>query len=317
MEGKTFLDFMPEQASSWASRVDFINNFITYVAAFCTIAITATMLWFAWKYRRRPGNEKGANITHDATLETVWTVIPTLICIFVCYYGFVIYREMRNVPANPVEINVEGYQWGWSYTYPNGKTAGKDLVVPVGKPVRLIMRSKDVNHSFFIPAMRVKEDVLASEYHYLWFTAIKTGEFHIFCTEYCGQDHSGMIGTLKVVSDERYQDYINDRSKEEIPPEVLGGKIYAERGCKACHSLDGTAGIGPTWKGIFGTQVVCEDGGTFTRDESYIKESILHPQAKIVKGYGGDDKAKMQSFAGQLSDKDVDAVIAYMKTLKN
>ena len=310
---KTLLDYMPEQASTWAERVDWMNNFITYVSVFCTVAITGAMLYFAWKYRRRPGHETSEYITHDATLETVWTAVPTLVCIFVFYYGFALYREMREPPANSIEIAVTGYKWGWDYTYPNGKQAGKDLVVPVGEPVRLIMKSKDVLHSFFIPAMRVKEDVIASEYHHLWFQATKTGEFHIFCTEYCGTGHSGMLGTLKVVSMQEYLDYINDRSKEELSPEQKGAKLYTERGCNACHTLDGTKLIGPSFKGTFGTPVEFDDGTTATHDENYLRESILYSQKHIVKGY---QKGLMPSFEGQLKDDDVLALIAFIKAQK-
>lgn len=304
---------MPEQASSWAARVDFINNFITYVAVFCTVAITGAMLYFAWRYRRRPDHQESEYITHDATLETVWTAIPTLVCIFVFYYGFVVYKEMREPPANAIEINVEGYRWAWEYTYPNGKKAGRDLVVPVGEPVRLILRSRDVNHSFFIPAMRVKEDVIKSEYHHLWFEPTITGDFHIFCTEYCGTSHSGMIGTLKVVSKEQYLDFLNDRSKEQLSPEQLGQKLYESRGCVACHRLDGVKGVGPSFKGIFGQKVEFTDGTSATRDENYLRESILHSQKKIVKDFL---PGAMPSFEGQLKEEEVAGLIAFIKAQK-
>lgn len=307
-----FLDFMPEQATAWASQVDFINNFITYVAAFCTVAITGAMLFFAWKYRRKSPDHIGEYITHNATLETVWTVVPTLVCVFVAYYGFAVYHDMRTPPVDPVEINVEGYQWGWNYIHANGKKAAKELYVPVGKPVRLILSSRDVNHSFFLPAMRVKEDVLKGTYHYLWFTPTKTGDFPIFCAEYCGREHSGMLGTLKVVSPEQYQDYINDRRKEELSPVQIGEQGYGQR-CIACHSVDGSPRIGPSFKGLYGKTEQFEDGGSASVDDNYIRESILDPQKHVVKGYSA---VKMTSFAGQLSDEELNGLIAYIKSLK-
>jgi cytochrome c oxidase subunit 2 len=308
-------DWMPEQASSWAPKVDFINNFITDVSVFCTIAITVAMLYFAIRYRRRGPNDYTPNITHNATLETVWTVIPTVICIFVFYYGFAVYHQMRNPPANPLEIQVSGYQWAWEMTYPNGKKSVNELVVPINKPVRLITKSRDVNHSFFIPAMRVKEDVIGNTYHYLWFEPTKLGDFHIFCAEYCGTAHSGMIGNLKVVSQAEYDDYISDRKSADapqLPPEEIGKLAYAKVGCNACHSIDGSKIVGPSFKGLWGREEEFEDGSKLIADENYIRESILHPSAKIVKGY----PAVMQPMLSEKDEEKIAGIIAFIKTLK-
>lgn len=309
---KLLLDWMPPQGSTWAAQVDFINNFITYVAAFCTFAITAVMLFYAWKYRRRPGHESSDYITHNATVETVWTVIPTLICIFVFWYGLVVYRDMREPPSNAMEVAVEGRKWAWSFKYENGKTSDAELVVPIGKPVRLVLRSKDVNHSFFIPVMRVKEDAIAGEYHYLWFTPVQLGDFHIFCAEYCGTSHSGMIGTLKVVTQAQFDDFVNDRKKEELSPVDLGKKLYAAKGCNACHSLDGSKLVGPTFKGLYGTEVECEGGTKVQADDNFLRESILYSQKLIVKGYPG----VMPSFDGQIKEDEIQALIAFIKAQK-
>lgn len=312
MPAKGFLDWMPVEASEWAGSVDRINNFITYVSVFCTIAITGVMLYFAWRYRRRTAEDKTTYITHNAMLETVWTVVPTIICVFVFAAGFKVYEDMREPPANALEINVSGRQWAWSYVYPNGKTADNDLVVPVGKPVKLIMKSTDVIHSFFVPAMRVKEDVIKSDYHYMWFTPIKTGKFHIFCAEYCGKDHSMMTGYLNVVSEAEYIDFVNDRKVEDLPPEELGKKLYTVKGCNACHSLDGSQIIGPTFKGVFGRTEELEDGSSIVVDENYIRESILEPEKKRVKGIA----ARMTPYAGLVTEKEIEALIAYLKTVK-
>ncbi len=312
MSDKLLLDWMPVRGSTWAGQVDFINNFITYVSAFCTIGITAAMLYYAWRYRRRPGNEQCTYITHNATVETVWTVVPTIVCVFILWYGFVVYKDMRNPPANSIEIYVEGRKWAWTYKYANGKTADADLVVPVGKPIRLILRSKDVNHSFFLPAMRVKEDVIANEYHYLWFTPTVIGESHIFCTEYCGMSHSGMVGKLKVVTEEEFQDFLNDRKPEDLSPEDLGRKLYTAKGCNACHSLDGTKVLGPSFKGVYGKEEMCEGGIKVTVDDNYIRESVLHPQKLIVQGY----QPVMPPFEGQLKEEEIQALIAFIKAQK-
>ena len=304
------LDWMPEPASTWAEKVDFLNNFITWVSVFCTIAITGAMVFMGIKYRRRSDNDETPNITHNATLETVWTVVPTLVVIFIFYYGTMVYVEERTPPVNPIEIGVRGYQWAWEFTYPTGKKEAEQLVVPLGKPVKLIMKSDDVNHSFFIPSMRVKEDVIGGTYHYMWFQATKPGEFPIFCAEYCGTNHSGMLAKLKVVSEEEYEDHIQDRRKGEMSPEEFAKQVYVNKGCKGCHSIDGTAVVGPTFKGLYGREETMQDGLKVTVDENYIRESILNPTAKIVKGY----QPVMPSM--QPTDEEINAVIAWLKGMK-
>jgi cytochrome c oxidase subunit 2 len=311
-------DYMPPEASTWASKIDWINNLITDISVFCTLAITGAMLFFAYKYRRRSEDQKTSYITHNATLETVWTVIPTIICMYIFYYGFTFYHEMRTPPTNPIEISVSGKKWLWTFTQPNGKTVPQELVVPVGRPVKLIMKSQDVLHSMFLPAMRVKEDVNALYYTYLWFEPTQTGEFPIFCAEYCGDSHSEMRGTLKVVSEAEYQDYLADRTNgPALAPEEVGKQVYEKYQCATCHSLDGTPRVGPSWKGLWGkNEPVLEDGAEkqIDVDENYIRESILNPAKKVVKGFG--PPTAMQSYQGQINDDQINGVIAFLKTLK-
>lgn len=307
--------FMPEQASTWAAYVDWVNNFITDIAVFCILAITGVMIYFAIRYRRRSDNDKTPYITHSASLETAWTVIPSVICIFVFYYGMDSYREMRTPPPNAMEVNVSGVQWRWDFEYSNGKRTTNELVVPVGKPVKLIMRSQDVTHSFYIPAMRVKEDVLASIYTQLWFTPTKLGTYHIFCAEYCGLQHSGMRGRLRVVTEGEFGDFLYERidpAAIEVPPAERGKMLFAEKGCAACHTVDGSKGLGPSLQGVMGKERVMSDGTKLVADENYIQESILNSQEKIVQGFEG---IVMPAFAGQLSPAEVDSLIAYLKTL--
>ena len=308
----SFIIRMPVQASEWASRVDWLNNFITYVSIFCTLAITGVMLYFMVKYRRRSEDQKTEYITHNATLETVWTVVPTIVCIFVFIYGYLVYDEMRTPPSNAIEVGVEGQKWRWEFEYSTGKRSTAELIVPVGKPIRLVMRSKDVNHSFFIPSMRVKEDVLASTYSYLWFTPIMTGEFPIYCTEYCGTSHSDMLATLKVVSPEVYEDFINERSQEKLLPAELGAKLFNQKGCMACHSVDGSAKVCPTLHKLFGHEVELADGSKVMADENYLESSIINPNGQLVKGFQPN---MMPSFKGQLTDEELAGLNAYIKTL--
>ena len=315
------LDFMPEQASEWAPRVDLINNVITWASVFFTVAICGAMLYFAYRYRRKPdydpADPKTPNITHNSALETVWTVVPSIICMFLFYYGFAVYHDMRTPPSNAIEINVDAQKYSWSFTYPNGRKATTDLVVPLGKPVRLIMTSHDTLHSFFVPSMRVKEDVVPNVYSYLWFTPTMLGQFHLFCTEYCGVGHSTMRGSVKVVSAEAFQDFLLDRKAADAPqltPAQQGEQLFQSKACVGCHSIDGTARVGPSFKGIFarGKEPIFQQEEV-TVDENYIRESILNPSAKLVAGF--EKTAPMPSFQGQLSEDELKALIAYLKSL--
>lgn len=306
------LDFMPTQGSNWAKNVDWINNLITNISVVSIALITLVMLYFAVKYRRGKNPSSTSKVSHNSTLETVWTVVPTVICLFVFYFGYAEYKDMRNPPSNAIEINVTASKWSWAFQYPNGKTAAEELIVPIGKPVRMIMTSTDVLHSIFIPAMRVKEDIINGVYSHLWFTATKLGEFHIFCAEYCGTNHSGMRAKLKVVTAEEYDYFLADRGAVELSPEEAGAKVFKEKGCNSCHTIDGSALIGPSLKGLFARTSEFEDGSSAKVDENYINESVMAPQKKIVKGFA---QVPMIAFEGRIDEKEMNALIAYLKTL--
>jgi cytochrome c oxidase subunit 2 len=221
---------------------------------------------------------------------------------------------MRTPPANAMEVEVTGWRWAWEFRYPNGKKTS-ELTVPIGKPVRLIMTSKDVLHSFFVPQMRVKEDVIKGRYSYLWFTPTRLGDAPVFCAEYCGTLHSKMLSVIHVVSQEEFEDFLVDRSqgeKVELPPAESGAKLFAQKGCVACHSTGANRLVGPGLKGLFAkTEHEMADGTKLAVDENYIRESILNPNAKIVKSF----TPIMQSFEGQLTDEELSHLIAYLKTL--
>jgi cytochrome c oxidase subunit 2 len=307
-------DFMPEGATDWAEKVDWINNWISVVSALCTVAITGVMIYFGIKYKDKGDGKATSTVSHNSTIETVWTVIPTVVVLYIFAYGFIVYKDMRDVPTNAMEVEVTAQKWSWEFKYSNGKKSN-DLVVPIGKPVRLIMTSRDVLHSLFIPAMRVKEDIRAGSYSYLWFNANKTGDFHIFCAEYCGTMHSGMRARLKVVSSEQYQDFLLDRTQGpviELPPAELGKQLFTQKGCTACHSIGAERLVGPGMKGLFQSgSRQCTDGTTMTVDENYVRTSILNSNAKIVVGYA----PAMPVFEGQLTEDELSALIAYLKTL--
>ena len=246
----------------------------------------------------------------------MWTIIPSILLIVIFVYGFVVYKEMRTPPKDALEINVMGKQWLWQFKYNNGKTTLNELYVPEGRPVKLVMISDDVLHSLFVPAFRVKQDLVGGMYTYLWFTPTKTGTYDLFCTEYCGTGHSAMLGKVIVMNPEEYEKWEKGEKEEkvvaEISPVELGKQLFTQRGCNACHSIDGSPLVGPSFKGVFGRKQTLQDGQEITVDENYTRESLSEPQAKIVKGF----QPVMPSFKGMLSDEEISAIIAYLKTLK-
>ena len=312
------MKWLPEQASDFAAKVDAVIWFVTIISLVSFLLITIGLVYFAIKYRRRSENDETPYITGNHFLEILWTVIPSILVMVIFVYGFVVYKEMRTPPQDALEVNVIGKQWLWQFQYQNGKSTINELYVQQDKPVKMVMRSDDVLHSFFVPAFRVKQDLVGGMYTYLWFTPTKVGIFDLYCAEYCGTGHSAMLAKVIVMSPEAYDRWERGGETEEgeavagLPPDQLGEKLYKERGCNACHSIDGSTLVGPTWKGLFGHEVSMTDGSTVTADENYIRQSILEPQAKMVKGFG----PVMPAFKGILSDDEVAAIIAYIKTLK-
>ena len=310
------MSWVPEVASNLASKVDAVIWFITVISLIFFILISIFLIYFAIKYRRKQENEETPYITGNHLLETVWTIIPSILLIVIFVYGFVVYKEMRTPPKDALEINVMGKQWLWQFKYNNGKTTLNELYVPEGRPVKLVMISDDVLHSLFVPAFRVKQDLVGGMYTYLWFTPTKTGTYDLFCTEYCGTGHSAMLGKVIVMNPEEYEKWEKGEKEEkvvaEISPVELGKQLFTQRGCNACHSIDGSPLVGPSFKGIFGRKQTLQDGQEITVDENYTRESLSEPQAKIVKGF----QPVMPSFKGMLSDEEISAIIAYLKTLK-
>ena len=225
---------------------------------------------------------------------------------------------MRTPPKDAVDITVTGKQWLWTFEYYNGKKTLNELYVRQNRPVRMVMRADDVIHSFFVPAFRVKQDLMPGRYTQLWFTPTKIGTFDIFCAEYCGTGHSKMLGKVIVLSPEAYDIWEKGVAVDggeavaSLPPAELGEKLYKGKGCNACHSVDGSVVIGPSFKGLYEREGELEDGASYTADENYIMQSILEPQEQIVKGF----QPVMPSFKGILSDAEITAIIAYIKTLK-
>jgi len=305
--------WLPEKASTFADTVDPAFDLFLWISIFFFGLICILIAVFIVKYlRRRPDQLATAQITHNLTLELTWTIIPLIIVMALFFIGMKGFLHMRVAPAGYMQVNVKGQKWSWTFEYPSG-VINDTLVVPINTPVKLAMTSRDVLHGFFIPAFRTKADVIPNRWHSLWFQATRTGVFPVQCTQYCGTNHSYMLTAVKVVEQEAYEEWLASASDpgKGLSPAEFGAALYTKRGCNACHSVDGTKMIGPTWKGVYGSQEATS-AGDVTVDDAYLRESILEPNAKVVAGY----QPVMPTYKGVLSDREVVAIIEYIKSLK-
>jgi len=307
--------FMPEQGTAIAKQVDNLYGFLLVVSFVSCAILIGGMIYFAIKYKRKTQNDKTPYITHDIRLEILWSVVPLIIFLMVFGWGWVIYHEMREMPKNALEIQVTGKQWSWAAEYKNG-VRSTDVVVPVGRDVKIILASEDVIHSFYVPSFRVKQDAVPGRYTALWFKAEKLGEFHVFCTEYCGTSHSGMITKLKVVTQEEFDKWLTEESEVgSLPLAQRGAKYFQTRACASCHNVDNAAvKVGPSLFQRWGKEAFADDGSKVQFDENYVRESMMLPQAKIAKGF--PKPSPMPSFQGQISESELAAIIEYIKGLK-
>ncbi len=330
--------FMPPAATKLAESVDSIYSFLLIASLVSFLILMGGLAYFVSKYRRKSASDQTSYIPHNHVLEFIWSFIPFVIFMICFGWGAKVYMDMRKVPSGAMEIHVVAKKWDWEFIYKNGRKITSDvddkgkripatMTVPLNKPVRLIMTSSKVNpndkkdravlHSFFVPAFRVKQDIVPGRYTQLSFTPTKKGRFYVFCTEYCGTGHSTMLGRVEVVDEVAFNDWIlGDESfdSKEMSLADKGKEIYKGKGaCIGCHSLDGSEMTGPTWKDLYGSPRNFSDGTSARADDNYIKESILNSNAKTVKGYPPN---QMPSYQGQLTDDDVTAVIEFIKTLK-
>jgi cytochrome c oxidase subunit II len=304
------LPLYPEQASNFAPHVDALMGFIIAICVFFAIAITIAVIFFLVRYRRRNPDEIGVPIHGNALLETAWIVVPLFLAMGMFAWGAVVYVDFRNTPKDTLDIYVIGKQWMWKAQQPNGLREINELHVPVGRNVRLVLASEDVIHDFFVPAFRVKMDVVPGHYNTMWFRPTKPGRYHFFCSQYCGTNHSVMGGWVTVMEAQDYAAWLASTSEALGNPVAAGEKLFADRACSTCHFPNGK-GRGPSLNGLFGKKVLLADGSTVTGDDAYIRESILLPQAKITAGY----LPVMPTFQGQLTEDQILALIAYIKTL--
>jgi cytochrome c oxidase subunit 2 len=305
--------FAPTAATKISEDWDSLYKFLLVASLISCVLLLGGMLYFLFKYRRKSDNDKTAYISHNATLEFLWSFIPLVIFLVVFAWGWQIFHSMRNAPVGATEIHVFAKQWLWDFEYKTGKKTIGEFVVPVNVPIKLIMTSSDVLHSFFVPSFRIKQDVIPGRYTTVWFESNKLGEFHIFCTEFCGADHSGMLGKIKVVTKPDYESWLAAAIETIESGSALGAKLFRQKGCVGCHTLDGTAKVGPSFKALFGKKSELADGKLVDADENYIRESVLNPAAKIAKGF---PPGVMPAFQGQLSEQEVMGLIEFIKDQK-
>jgi len=320
--------WMPKAVNAAADDSDMMFYAVLALSTFFFIGIAVAVIYLVIKYRHRPGHKPQPSAAHNDAMEITWTVIPTLITVFLFWYGWRSYIHVVTPPQKAVEINVIAWRWNWQFTHQNGVT-DSDLHVPVNTPVRLVMTSKDVLHAFYAPAFRVKQDVIPRRYTYVWFQATKPGTYRLTCAEYCGTAHAQMAclqtdphsgaclrrAVVVVHAPGDYERYLADKEADSNKgsPEEIGAKAYEKKGCAACHTIDGSPRVGPSLKmpGTWGKEFDIA-GGKAMMDENYIRESLMSPQAKARPGF----PPSMPSFEGQLKDKELSGLIAYIKSLR-
>ncbi len=298
----------PERASALAGQVDGLYFFLVAVSAFFTVLIFVTIFVFAIKYRRE-NNPHPTHIEGSLPLELTWTLIPLGICMIFFAWGSLIYFQEGRPPKGAMEIYAVGKQWMWKFEHDTGQREINTLHVPINRDVKMIMSSQDVIHSFFVPAFRIKQDVLPGRYATTWFRPTKLGTYHLFCAEYCGTQHSGMIGEVVVMDPSAYQAWmVSGGSAGALS--VSGQQAFEQMGCGTCHRSD-TQGRGPNLAGIYNKQVMLDDGRTVMADENYLRESILNPAVKVVAGF----KPIMPTYQGQVSEETLAELVSYIKSL--
>ena len=292
-----------------AARVDALFYFLVAVAIFFAALIFFTIVVFAVKYRRRTDDERPPPIEGNNSLEVFWSAVPLGLTMVMFVWGAIIYFDIYNPPNDALEISIVGKQWMWKAQHAEGQREINELHVPVGQAVKLTMTSEDVIHDVFLPAFRIKQDVLPGRYTTLWFQATKAGEYPLFCSQYCGTQHSGMVGRVVVLGPAEFEKWLSGGATG-LSMVDMGASLFQRFGCHTCHREGGTS-QGPSLTGLFGKTVKLQDGNTVLADENYIRESILDPRAKIVAGY----QPIMPTFKGLVSEEGILQLIAYIKSL--
>lgn len=328
--------FMPPAATEVAKNVNSLYGFMLIASVISFMIVIGGMIYFVYKFKRRSATDQTPYISHNHTLEFVWSFIPFVIFMVCFAWGAYVYQEMRTYDVNALEINVYGKKWVWEFEYKDGRKITNSvnekgepepatMVVPIDTPVKLLMTSaklsptdKAVLHSFYVPAFRVKQDVIPGRYSALTFTATEKGTFQVFCTEFCGSGHSVMLAKIKVVDKQEFDNWVLGEdggagAGKELTLVDKGRQVYGKWACIGCHTLDGKPSTGPTWKGLWGSTRKFADGGSATADENYIRESIWEPNKHIVQGF---PSGQMPAFKGMVTEEEVSAVIEFIKSVK-
>jgi len=302
------IPLFPEQASSLAPQVDNLYFFVLAVTGFFALLVALLVVVFTIKYRDPTGQKVGAPITGSIPLELGWSIIPFVVSMAIFVWSTVVFFHLIRPPDQTLEIYSTGKRWMWRFQHLDGQSEINELHVPLGRPVKVTFTSEDVLHSLFIPAFRVKADAIPGRYSSIWFTPTKIGEYHLFCAEYCGTKHSGMIGTVTVLEPDRYEEWLSGGGGLSLT--ARGEQLFQQHACVSCHLNDGS-GRGPSLAGKFGSQETLANGSTVVVDDTYVRESILTPQAKLVAGY----QPLMPTFQGLVNEEGVMSLIEYVKSL--
>jgi cytochrome c oxidase subunit 2 len=321
--------FLPEQASDHARQVDALHFFVIGTTMVAAAGVFATAIWFFIRYRRRAGDGPTPRIEPKAIHEVIFVGLPLSFFLLWFAIGFPQFVKLQQPPAGALDVYVQGKKWMWKFAYPGGPSAVDVLRVPAGRPVRLLITSRDVIHSFDVPALRVKQDALPGRYTQTWFNADRPGRYEIFCAEYCGLSHSGMLAELVVMPQEEFDQWVTQQrrgvaqAQDSAPAagEVVrpassvveeGRRIAGDQGCLKCHSLDGTRHIGPTWVDLYMRQERLDSGKEIVADEAYLTKSMMDPGADIAKGF----QNVMPTYQGKLAPPEAAAIVEFIKSLK-
>jgi len=299
----------PTHLITTTEAIDPVFMFIFGACLVLLLGITTTMVVFVIRYRRSRCPEPTSGVEGNVWLEIVWTGLPCVLVMAMFFYGWSGYLALRNVPKGAMEVTATARMWSWSFAYPNGKTSTK-LYVAVNKPVKVALVSRDVIHGFYLPAFRVKRDMVPGMKNYAWFVATKPGSYDLFCSQYCGTGHSAMITTVEALPEAEFAAWLEQKEGSGGLP---GRGLLEKHGCLGCHTLDGKTGVGPTFKGIWGRgETVLTNGRErhITVDEAYLRRSLLEPNADVVKGF----QPIMPSFSGVLKEEEIKAIIDYLRT---
>jgi cytochrome c oxidase subunit 2 len=298
----------PEQASSFARDVDALYFFLIAVSSFFALLVAGLVIAFGVRFRRRRAATVGARIEGNLPMELIWSAIPTMIAMIMFGWGASVYYHLRRPPDEAMQIYAVGKQWMWKFQHLEGQREINELHVPTGRPVKITVTSEDVLHSLYFPAFRTKIDAIPGRYMDLWFEATKPGTYHLFCAEYCGTNHSGMIGSVVVMEPAAYQSWLSGGSEGTLADR--GGALFQQLACNSCH-LETGQGRGPSLQNIWGKPVELSDGSTVIVDDAYVRESILSSQAKVVKGF----QPLMPTFQGLISEESLVALIEHIRSL--